>query len=327
MIPFNNGNSEIEYLDNPNVTVAEVKSILKGIKGKYLVVIDDQSRFVKLAFKQDIEDIKVGAAISTYPGWQERVAANIEAGVDLIAVDTSDAFNVFVGELLKEYKETEEFEGVPICAGNVVTYKGVRYLIESGADMVKLGMSSGSICSTKREKAVGRAPVAAFLEADRARMDWHDWSGKYVPLIWDGGAASAADWNIALTVIDAVMCGGYLNHFYEAAAEKYDVDGKVTTDEAKMVAVATWGEGSARGINMDRYGQSRRTFFTEGEEGTVPYLGRMKPNLEMDLNKAKAALSNAGCKNLYEFQQKSVIAVMSLAAQGIVGDTHSMKPK
>ena len=76
---------------------------------------------------------------------------------------------------------------------------------------------------------------------------------------------------------------------------------------------------------MDRYGQSRRTFFTEGEEGRVKYEGRMKPYLEKDLNKVKAALSNAGCQNLRVFRENSVLELMSPAAQGIVGEVHSIK--
>lgn len=325
MVPFNRSNSEIEYCDNPNITVAEVKKMLEGIKGKYIVVIDDQGRFVKLAFKQDIEDIKVGAAISTHKGWEERVAANIKAGVDLIVIDTSDGYSSFSADLIREYKKTPEFWSVPICGGNVVTYNGAMHLMRAGADIVKLGMSSGSICTTRRKKAVGRAPIAALVDAEKARIDYKKESGRDVDLVWDGGASCAADWIIALTVVKAVMCGGYFNQFYEAAGEKYDVDGKQTKNEKDFAFVATWGEGSERARNYDRYGQSRRTFFTEGEEGRVPYEGRMKPYLERDLNKIKAALSNAGCKNLAEFRANSVIELMSPAAQGIVGDVHNIK--
>ncbi|MBN2112128.1 IMP dehydrogenase [Candidatus Woesearchaeota archaeon] len=325
MIPFNKGTSQIGYSENPNLTVGEVKKIFRDNDKKYLVVIDSLGRLVKLAFKQDIEDIKVGAAISTHKGWQDRVAANIEAGVNLIVIDTSDGYNEFAGNLIRDYKSNSAFEGVPICGGNVVTYDGAMYLMEAGADIVKLGMSSGSICTTKREKAVGRAPMAALVDCDNARKAFLKKTGRYVPLVWDGGAASAADFIIALTIADAVMAGGYFNHFYEAAGEKYDAKGKQTQDETKMAFVATWGEGSERARNYERYSQSRRTFFTEGEEGRTEYWGRLKPILEKDLNKIKAALSNAGSRNLDEFREKAVIELMSPASQGIVGDIHNMQ--
>ncbi len=319
MVPYRKGTNLIEICQDPSMPIAKVKEMLKKIKGKHIVFLDEQGRLVKLAFKQDIEEIKIGAAISTHEGWKERVIANIEAGVDLVVIDTSDGYSEFAGKVVEEYKK--DFEGVPICAGNVVTYNGAMYLMERGADIVKLGMSSGSICTTRREKAVGRAPMAALLDCARARDDFKE---REVPLIWDGGAKCAADFNIGLTEAHAVMAGGYFNRFFEAAGEKYDQKGNPTDDEMQMAYVATWGEGSARARNMDRYGQSRRTFFTEGEEGRIPYEGRMKPNLETDLNKIKAALSNAGCKNLKEFREKSVLEVMSPAAQGIVGDIHTI---
>lgn len=327
MVPFNNGNSEIEFCDNPLINVSDVKEMFArpDMEGKYIVVIDNQGRFVKLAFKQDIEEIPVGAAISTHEGWRERVAANIKAGVDLIVVDASDGYSEFQENLIRAYKSNPDFAHVPICGGNVVTYDGVMNLLRAGADIVKLGMSTGSICTTRREKAVGRAPIPALMDANNAIEDYKEESGREAYIAWDGGASCAADWIVALTCSHIVMCGGYFNHFFEAAGEKYNADGKITKNEGGFAYVATWGEGSERGRNEDRYGQSRRTFFTEGEEGHVPYLGRMKPYLERDLNKIKAALSNAGCQNLDEYRRESVLELMSPAAQGIVGDTHSIK--
>lgn len=324
MTPFNKKSPQIAYNENPNLSVNEVKKLFEEIDNDYIVVLDDQGRFAKLAFRQDIEDIKIGAAISTYKGWEERVASIINAGVDLIVVDTSDGYSEFEVNLIKAYKKNSDFN-VPICGGNVVTYDGAMALMNAGADIVKLGMSSGSICTTRREKAVGRAPMAALSDCENARQDYLKKSKRYVSLIWDGGASCAADFVIALTMADAVMGGGYFNQFYEAAGEKYDEKGSRTEDESKIAAVATWGEGSARARNFERYSQSRKTFFTEGEEGRIAYRGRLKPSLEKDLNKIKAALSNAGCINLEEYRENSIIELMSPASQGIVGDTHNMK--
>jgi IMP dehydrogenase len=189
-------------------------------------------------------------------------------------------------------------------------------------------MSSGSICTTQREKATGRAPMTALLEAERARQDYQKSSGRYVPLVMDGGITGPADLIIALTVADAAMMGYYFNRFFESAGEKLGRDGKITRDEKQMVSVATWGEGSSRAQNLDRYGHAtRKTFFEEGVEGRVPYLGRLKPWLKKDMMKVRAALSNAGCLNLDKLRSQAVIELNSLHAGHIIGAPHDVKTK
>ena len=315
---------DLPYTKNQNISLEEAKDQL--IKKNYLIVLDDLGRLVKIAFKKDVEKIAVGAAISTHKGWKDRVKACVKAGADIIVVDTSDGFNEFTSEVIKEFKEMNY--DVPICAGNIITYEGAKYLMESGADFVKIGMSSGSICTTQREKATGRAPMTALLEAAKAREDFRKKTGKYIPLIVDGGVSAAGDMIIALTVADVLMMGGYFNHFFEAEGEKLDDNMQVTNHEPDIKYIATWGEGSARARNLDRYGHvARKTFFAEGEEGTVENWGRLKPKLKQDVRKIKAALSNVGCMNLEEFRNRAVIELMSTYTQQIVGNTHNMKVK
>ncbi len=307
-----------------DLTMEEAKKELEG--KNYLIVLDDLDRLVKIAFRKDVENIPVAAAVSTHKGWKKRTQACIEAGADMIVVDTSDGFNEFTAKVIEDFKDmgTE----VPICVGNVITYDGAKFLMEKGADLVKVGMSSGSICTTQREKATGRAPMTALLEASRARNDFAREKKRYVPLVIDGGVSSAGDMIISLTVADAVMMGGYFNHFYEAEGEKYDENMKNTNHEPDIRYIGTWGEGSARARNLDRYGHvARKTFFTEGEEGTVENWGRLKPKLKQDIRKIKAALSNAGCMNLKEFHNEAVIELMSTYSQKLVGSTHNIKVK
>ncbi len=316
---------EVPYCNNPNISVDEAKKLLERNEQRYLVVLDNQNRLEKLALKKDIEKIKVGAAISTHEGWQERVEANVAAGIDLIVIDTSDAYNEFTGDLLKDYKAMKT--GVPICAGNVITYDGALFLMKNGADIVKVGMSSGSICTTQREKAVGRAPMTALIEADRARKRYAR-KDRDIPLIMDGGIANSADEVIAFTIAHAIMLGGYLNRFYEAEGEKLNENEEVTREESEMRMVATWGEGSARAQNLDRYGhETQKTFFEEGVEATVPYAGRLKPALKSDLIRVKAALSNTGCMNLEEFRKNADIELLSLESRAIVSEPHSVEEK
>jgi IMP dehydrogenase len=316
MIPRQN----VKTFVGDDTTVEQAKKMVAG-QG-YVVIMDEKNRLVKIAFEKDVNEVKVGAAISTHKGWQERVEAVVEAGVDLIIIDTSDAHNIYVHDTIKEYKAMKH--SIPLCAGNVVTKEGALYLINSGADIVKVGMSSGSICTTRREKSVGRSPMSALLDVKNAMEEI---TFKYVPIIMDGGISSAADMVIALTHADAIMMGGYFNHFYEAAADKLDVKGQPTNSERNMKWVETWGEGSAKAQNLDRYSQTRKTFFTEGEEGKVEYRGMLKPNLKDDLHKVRAALSNAGCEDLITFRSDAVIELMSPYSNRIVGDTHNMKTK
>ena len=322
MVPFDNSH-RIPYCNKPGIDVNEAKRLLEANGEKYLVVLDEQDRLVKLAFKKDVEKVKVGAAISTHEDWLERSQANIEAGVDLIVIDTSDGYSAFTENVIRLYKK-EKFD-VPLCAGNIITYEGAKFLMEAGADILKVGMSSGSICITQQEKAVGRGPMTALIEVDRARNDYRQKTNKYIPLIIDGGIARSAQMIVALTMADAIMMGGYFNRFYEAAGDKLDKSGKPTTIDDEIVEVSTWGEGSLRAKNLDRYGHSKRTFFAEGVEAKVPYLGRLKPNLKMDLLKISAALSNAGCRNLNEFRERAVLELNSQPTSMIVSNVHDVK--
>ena len=309
---------------NPKISLEEAKKELTG--KNYLIVLDELGRLVKIAFRKDVESIAVGAAISTHKGWRSRAKACVNAGADLIVIDTSDAYNEFTTKVIKEFKDMNY--AVPICAGNVITYEGAKYLMENGADLVKVGMSSGSICTTQREKATGRAPMTALIEASKARDVFKKETGKYVPLIIDGGVSASGDMIIALTLADIIMMGGYFNHFYEAEGEKLDDNMQVTNHEPDIKYIATWGEGSARARNLDRYGHvARKTFFAEGEEGTVENWGRLKPKLKQDIRKIKAALSNTGCMNLDEFRNKAVIELMSTYTQQIIGSTHNIQVK
>ncbi len=325
MVPFNK-NGEIPYTNIPEISVDDVKDFLRTNNQNYLVVLDDQNRLVKLAFKKDVEKIKLGAAISTHLGWQERVHANLEAGVDLVVIDSSDGYSEFTRDVIVGYKNMKI--DIPICAGNVITYEGARFLMETGADIVKVGMSSGSICTTQREKAVGRGPVAALVDCDKARYEFFKFSGKYVPLIIDGGISGAADIILALTMADAVMMGNWFNRFLEAAGEKLDKYGKPTRNESEIVYVGTWGEASNRARNLDRYGHSSmKTFFEEGIEGYVEYEGRLKPVLKGVLVRIKGGIANTGAKDLRQFRAKARIELNSPFTTMVVSNIHDVKTR
>jgi IMP dehydrogenase len=319
MIPLD----QLHTCAKPDIKVGEALKLMEKKETPYLVVLDEQDRLVKLAFSKDMDEVRVGAAIDTHPGYEERILANIEAGVDMMFIDSSDGFKGHVKKTLEDYKNISE--AVPLCAGNIITFEGAKALMEWGADVVKVGMSSGSDCTTAREKAIGRAPMTALMEADRARIDYLTDSDRDVYLLMDGGIRGAADLNVALAIAHGAMMGGYFNQFYEAAGEKYDKDRKVTTNENAIRYVATMGEGSDEARNLGRYGHgSQKTFFAEGESGEVDYAGRLKPKLKDDLIRVKAALENNGCRNLEEYRQVAVPELLSDTSMGIVKDPHGI---
>ncbi len=313
--------SHLNTVSNADIDLRDAQSQLG--EHTYLVVLDDDGRLQKMAFQKDMETLPIGGSISTREGWDARADAMVKAGADIISIDTSDAHSEYAVEVIHSFKYAHR--NIPLCAGNVITYRGAMDLMRAGADVIKGGMSSGSICTTAREKAVGRAPMAVLFDLMKARDDYQRESGRYVPIVMDGGIKNSADMVIALTIADAVMVGGYLNHFLEAAGPKLNENGQETRIEREMRRVMTWGEGSDYAQNLERYGQTQSTFFAEGVVGTVPYEGRLKPNVKDDMNKVCAALSNVGTDNLQDYRDRATIALLSPAAQGIVMDSHDVQ--
>ena len=314
---------KVSYSRNPQISIDEVKTALSANGTSYLVVLDDQRRLRKMAFRKDVEELKVGAAISTHPGWENRVKALSDVGTNLIVIDSSDVHKEFLEQVLGQYRAAGY--PTPISAGNVVTYGAALCLMRAGADILKVGMSPGSICITDRQKGTARGPVTALMEVIRARDEFYSQTGRYVPVISDGGMPTSREIILALTLADAIMNGHYFNRFLEAAGEKLDADMKVTREEHAIEWVATWGEGSERARNLLRYEHTEQTFFPEGVEGKVPYAGRMKPNLKRDMTKIRSAMSTAGAIDLDQFRQVAILELQSDAARGILKNPHDVQ--
>tara|TARA_Y100000310_G_scaffold257310_1_gene265343 strand:+ start:629 stop:2065 length:1437 start_codon:yes stop_codon:yes gene_type:complete len=313
---------KINSVRNRNITDAEIRRQLE--ESSYLVVLNGQGRLEKLAFQRDLITPPVAAAFSTHDGWEERVETSIAAGVDMMFIDTSDAYSEFVKDAIIRYKERWS-DGPPLCVGNVVTEEGALFLMQAGADAIKVGMSSGSICITGREKAVGRAPMAALVAGMNARYLYQNQTGVSIPIIMDGGVADPGDMAVALAIADGVMMGGYFNTCWEAAGPKYDETGQITKRERLVRTVATWGEGSDYAKNLARYGHAiPDTFFAEGVVGKRRYRGRLKAVLKEDIPKLRAALVNVGVMNLREYREVSKLDPLSPAAFDIVKRPHGL---
>ncbi|MBU0898383.1 MAG: IMP dehydrogenase [Nanoarchaeota archaeon] len=299
-----------------NMDIEEMRRIFDEKKHRIIPVIDDMERLSKVVFMQKEESYKVGAAIDTHPGWEERTKALTDAGVDMIFIDTSDALKSFAIELVKKYKELFP-NGPPICAGNVVTSEAFDYLVEADADAIKVGMGPGSICTTNQVLGIGAPPLWALIEICNRRDEYAQSNGKYVPVIVDGGIENTGNMTVAMTHADGLMGGKLFGSFDESAGEKIKRNGNI-------VGVKIYGEASREAFettgDMKRYslpiGSDSIASF-QGISGLVSYKGKFKPGLETFTKTLREALFHAGCKNLKEYRKRAVLIRLSERAKQI----------
>jgi IMP dehydrogenase len=193
-----------------------------------------------------------------------------------------------------------------VGAGNVVDRDGFRFLAEAGADFVKVGIGGGSICITRETKGIGRGQATAVIEVARARDEYFEETGVYVPVCSDGGIVHDHHISLALAMgSDFCMLGRYFARFDESPTHRVTVGGSYMKEY--------WGEGSMRARNWQRYdmGGSEKLSFEEGVDSYVPYAGKLHDNLNVSLEKIRSAMCNCGALTLPEFQKKARLTLVS----------------
>jgi IMP dehydrogenase len=282
-----------------------------------LPVIDTDQKLRSVVFFRDLKHthlyplaavdshkrLQAAVAVSTHPEDQERAAALVHEGADVLIVDASDGFSEYMKDTVKRLKTL----GVPVVAGNIVDAAGFDYLVESGADAVKVGIGSGSICTTRRVKAIGRGQATAVHQVALARERHLARTGRYIPVISDGGIEGTGDMAVALALgADILMMGKYFAGFEESPtnsfAKRLPVLFSGQMAEVEVTVKPYWGEASPRAKNVRRYQQDDpRSFVIEGEEGYVLYKGTLHKNLPRDLQAIRGTLSSCGCHDLRDF--------------------------
>lgn len=314
MTPF-----ESLFYGKEGITLSEANDLIWEHKLNCLPIIDDQLNLKYLVFRKDYTDHKenplelldshkrliTGAGINTRD-YQERVAALVEAGVDALCIDSSDGFSEWQGDTLKHIKKTYG-ETVKIGAGNVVDREGFLYLAEAGADFIKVGVGGGSICITREQKGIGRGQATAMIEVAKARDEYFEKTGYYIPLCSDGGIVH--DYHIVLALAmgaDFVMLGRYFARFDESPSRKVRMGGMNYVKEY-------WGEGSNRARNWQRYdlGGDGKLSFEEGVDSYVPYAGKLKDNLDISVSKIKSTMCNCGALTIPELQKTARMTLVS----------------
>ncbi len=300
-----------------NVDQQEAKRLLHSHRIEKLLVVDIEGRCVGLITVKDIEKsqlnpnaskdaqgrLRAAAAISVGDDGFERAERLIEAGVDLLVVDTAHGHSQRVLDAVTRVKKLSN--SVRIMAGNVATYDGTRALIDAGADAVKVGIGPGSICTTRIVAGVGVPQLAAIMSAVQAAND------QDVPVIADGGIKFSGDLAKAIAAgASAVMIGSLLAGTDESPGEVYLYQGRSFKAYRGMGSVGAMARGSA-----DRYFQAevRDTLklVPEGIEGQVPYKGPVSGVIHQLAGGLKAAMGYVGGKDLKDFQERATFVRIS----------------
>ncbi|NLD11024.1 MAG: IMP dehydrogenase [Clostridiales bacterium] len=311
-------------------TLSEANDILWDNKLNAVPVIDDQQRLTHFVFRKDYDNHKsnpnelldahkryvVGAGVNTRD-FEERIPALVEAGADVLCIDSSEGYSEWQGETLKWVRDRYG-DTVKIGAGNVVDKEGFDYLAKAGADFVKIGIGGGSICITREQKGIGRGQATAVIEVAQARDDYFKKTGVYIPICSDGGIVYDYHMTLALAMgADFLMMGRYFARFDESPTNKLNVNGNYVKEY--------WGEGSNRARNWQRYdlGGDPRMKFEEGVDSYVPYAGSLHDNVNLSLNKVKSTMCNCGCISIKDLQQNGKMTLVS-ATSIVEGGAHDV---
>ena len=314
-------------------TLSEANDIIWDHKLNALPIVNDNGQLNSFVFRKDYESHKsnpdelldkdkryvVGAGINTRD-YEERVPALIEAGADVLCIDSSEGYSEWQKKTL-EWIRDKYGDTVKVGAGNVVDAEGFRFLAECGADFVKVGIGGGSICITRETKGIGRGQATSLIDVCEARNKYFEETGIYVPVCSDGGIVFDHHITLALAMgADFIMLGRYFARFDESPSNKVNINGTYYKEY--------WGEGSARARNWQRYdlGGDKKLSFEEGVDSYVPYAGSLKDNVALSLSKVKSTMCNCGALTIPELQKKAKLTLVS-ATSIVEGGAHDVIQK
>ncbi|WP_320129314.1 IMP dehydrogenase [uncultured Sphaerochaeta sp.] len=336
MTPF----SRLIYAKEP-VTLSEANDILWDHKLNSLPIVDKENHLKYFVFRKDYDSHKenpneildsqkryiVGAGINTRD-YETRIPALLASGADILCIDSSEGFSEWQKKTLSWVKKTYG-DTVKIGAGNIVDGEGFRFLADSGADFIKVGIGGGSICITRETKGIGRGQATAIIEVAKARDEYFLETGKYIPICSDGGIVLDYHMTLALAMgADFIMLGRYFARFDESPTEKVNINGNYMKEY--------WGEGSARARNWQRYdlGGEGKLSFVEGVDSYIPYAGSLKDNVQLTLSKIRSTMCNCGALTIPELQEKAKLTLVSStsiveggAHDVLLKDNHELQKK
>ena len=314
-------------------TLKAANDIIWDHKLNSLPIVDKDGKLVAFVFRKDYDTHKqnpgelldehkryvVGAGINTRD-YAQRVPALVEAGADVVCIDSSEGFSAWQEQTIAWIRENYG-DRVKVGAGNVVDREGFRFLADCGADFIKVGIGGGSICITRETKGIGRGQATALIEVCKARDEYFEETGIYVPVCSDGGIVHDHHITLALAMgADFVMLGRYFARFEESPSAKVNVGGTLMKEY--------WGEGSNRARNWQRYdlGGATKLSFEEGVDSYVPYAGKLSDNVQTTLYKVKSTMCNCGALTIPELQSKAKLTLVS-STSIVEGGAHDVVVK
>ena len=314
-------------------TLKEANDIIWDNKLNALPIINEDQKLCYIVFRKDYDSHKknvnelldaskryvVGAGINTRD-YAERIPALVEAGADVLCIDSSEGFTewqkITIAWVREHYGET-----VRVGAGNVVDADGFRFLADAGADFIKVGIGGGSICITRETKGIGRGQATALIEVCKERDKYYEETGVYIPVCSDGGIVYDHHITLALAMgADFVMLGRYFARFDESPTNRVNIGGTYYKEY--------WGEGSNRARNWQRYdlGGDKKLSFEEGVDSYVPYAGKLQDNVALSLSKVRSTMCNCGALTIPELQKKAKLTLVS-ATSIVEGGAHDIIQK
>ncbi len=313
-----------------STTLKEANDIIWEHKLNALPIVDENDHLLYFVFRKDYAEHKehplalqddkkrylVGAGINSRD-YAERIPALVEAGADVLCIDSSEGYSVWQKKVI-DYVRANYGNTIKIGAGNVVDRDGFRFLAESGADFVKVGIGGGSICITRETKGIGRGQATALIEVSAARDEYFRETGVYVPICSDGGIVHDYHMTLALAMgADFLMLGRYFARFDESPTNKLLVNGVYVKEY--------WGEGSNRARNWQRYDLGGKTglAFEEGVDSYVTYAGSLQDNVARSLYKVKSTMCNCGVTTIPDLQKNAKLTLVS-ATSIVEGGYHDV---
>ena len=313
-----------------STTLKEANDIIWDHKLNSLPIVNDAGQLLYFVFRKDYEQHKenptelldshkrylVGAGINT-KDYEQRVPALVEAGADVLCIDSSEGYSCWQAQTLAFIRE-KYGDSVKVGAGNVVDKDGFLFLAKAGADFVKVGIGGGSICITRETKGIGRGQATALIEVAAARDEYFKETGIYIPICSDGGIVHDYHMTLALAMgADFLMLGRYFARFDESPTDRLIVNGQYVKDY--------WGEGSNRARNWQRYDLGGKTglAFEEGVDSYVTYAGPLKENVAKSLYKVKSTMCNCGVTTIPDLQKNAKLTLVS-ATSIVEGGYHDV---
>ena len=314
-------------------TLKQANDIIWDNKLNSLPIVDKNGNLKYFVFRKDYDAHKsnpnelldkdkryvVGAGINTRD-YAERVPALVEAGADVLCIDSSEGFSEWQARTIAFIRE-KYGDTVKVGAGNVVDRDGFMFLAEAGADFIKVGIGGGSICITRETKGIGRGQATALIDVCAARDEYFEKTGVYIPVCSDGGIVHDHHITLALAMgADFMMLGRYFARFDESPTNKIAINGNYYKEY--------WGEGSNRARNWQRYdlGGDKKLSFEEGVDSYVPYAGSLKDNVNLSLAKVKSTMCNCGALTIAELKEKAKLTLVS-ATSIVEGGAHDVIQK